>query len=618
MPADRWGATLLVKVEGVDVSCDVVSVDIDRGRQRLWDPMNAATCSLVVNCGKTGQPPWRGPIYSSVTVDVSYSVINRRIFTGTVQLRQLEATPQSDLLYLDAVDGMEGLSRVERVAATTDVAVGAGETIGARISRWLDEADWTAPRSLATDTDTCPATLITGNALSEIKRTALSDGGDFYIDGDGTATFKSWAWRNTVMTPVCVFSDRKAFDWVPYSGASLRDDLDEIQNYVQGERRKLGSTDVPVPQLAFNTSSVSTYQKRGDALRDLELEDDGMVENRVAKVIQAAAQSSPRFDPVVVQPGAFPSRSWPKVLSVIWGSLVAVNRTWPDGSTAAYYGHVIGERWRLTANDATITYRLSGTGTWDSFGVPRPPINVIIDPVTGCLCIPPGYPKATGETMTIRDADGTVLFTGDPADLCYCGSCGPGCITPPEGATEICFTQGDVTVCIPIDDPRKKAVLWFDVLDPGGDMLEFVEGKPVDPGPGFDGTRLGVIPGGFHAIDANTSGGLVGVPTGISDHLAAANLGSGWTVQFWLYITSHLPAATEVRVVDLGSIHVDLTTFYETTGPFITQLAVYVIEADGTIQETGPLTDVLTGAWHHYVVKWDGSVITLTVDGVLV
>lgn len=619
MPAPLGHATLIAACEGVDVSCDVTSVDVNRGRTRLWDAMQAATASVQINVGHgAGQPHTRGPIGASMVIDVAYGSVRRHLFTGSVQLRQLESTPAGTILSLDCVDAFEYLARQNRVGAVTDSPVGGGETITDRIDRWLDLVAWSSPRALDTTSDTCPVLVIDGNVLTEIQNTAASDGGDFYIDGAGTATFKSFAWRNTVRAVAAVFSDQNTNDWVPYSAASLRDDLDEIQNRVSGVRRKpptTGATD-PLPRTASNSSSIATFGARGDSYHDLELETDDQVANRVAKVVQVAAQSSSRFDPVVIQPELMPQRSWPKVLGLGWGSLVVTNRRWSDGTVTALYGHVVGEHWRLDANDATVTFRVSGTGTWDAIGPPRLP-ELVYDPTTGKWCVRAGVPCPPCDVVALEGD--VVVARWPPGTACYCET--GGGVVAPDGATALGFDCDGTIVTQPITDPRLKAVLWFTVLDPGFELFEEIDHEAVNVGPAFESTTPSVIPGG-EAVNANAVGGVIGAQ--VSDHLAAASLAGGWTIDFWYFQDgTSLPLET-FDIVDLEVIVVRLTP---DAGLTHTDLQVGVIGVDpahpsdpAALHLTGPLLAIDPDSFHHYVIIWDQDALVLTVyvDGIVV
>ena len=241
MPASNaaWGgAELTVTVSSVDVSCDVVECVVDRSKNRLWDPPDAGTCQLTLNLNLGGQPAARGPVGDAVRVLIAYGSTSRYLFTGTVQRRRLDHNPERDWLILDCIDEFEQLARVNRRAALTDVGVGGGEDVDARLARWLDEAGSSSTRSLGDSDMTCPATLIDGNVLRQLQRTALADGGDFFVNGAGVVTFLPWRWRDNDELPVAQFSDRKLHEWVPYSAVDYRDDLDEVQNKVTGTRRE--------------------------------------------------------------------------------------------------------------------------------------------------------------------------------------------------------------------------------------------------------------------------------------------------------------------------------------------------------------------------------------------
>jgi hypothetical protein len=310
-----WGgAVLTVLVADVDYSCYATEVSVNRSRSRLWDPAEAGSADVRLTLAEGTVAASTGDVGDVVKIKVAYGTVHRWLFTGRVQLRSVEVTPAGDTLVLNCVDEFEALARAAFRATPGDVAVGAGESNDTRIGRWLSQAGSSTAQDLDTSTYTCPATLMEGNVLMQIQATAYADGGDFFVAGDGTLTFKAWAWQTTGDTPGCIFSDRNLHDWVPYSTARWVNDLDEVQNTVTGTRRPINDTDIPIPQTAINTASVLEFGTRGDPLDDLELADDTQVANRVDAVIGIAAFPNPRFDSIVVNPVIDPPLAWPLVI----------------------------------------------------------------------------------------------------------------------------------------------------------------------------------------------------------------------------------------------------------------------------------------------------------------
>jgi len=324
-----------------------------------------------------------------------------------------------------------------------------------------------------------------------------------------------------------------------------------------------------------------------------------------------------------VQPAYTPSRSWPRTIPVTFGSLIAANRLWADGTQSALYGHVIGERWTITPTDATVEFRCTGTGTWDAEGPPRVPIGGRIDPTTGKYCIPVGYPCDTINDVIVKNADGDIIATYPPGSLCYCET--GGGIVIPDGGVEVCLVNDFGEICVDVEDPRIMAILWFDVLEPGPDLIERVDGDAITPLAGFASTTLDEIPGDFDAIHGVAGGGPLGASH--SDHVEDASFSGGWTIDWWFRLGTQLDEATDIDIIDLDQIVVRLTTSYQETGPFLTQLDILVFGEDPdspgdphVFHSVGPLAYVdADDDWHHYVVTWDAGPpgeITVIIDGV--
>lgn len=584
---------------------------MDRSKNRLWDPADAGLCQITLNISEDGADTVTGPVGAPVTVHVAYGSAGRTLFTGIVQRRRLVHDPiQGDQLVLDCVDGFELLSRVNVRADIADSPVGGGETPAQRIARWLIVADWAGDSSLASSTYTCPATVLDGNVLLQIQAATLADGGEFFIDGEGVATFYAWAWRTETGTVDAVFSDRRLHDWVPYSSATLTDDLDEVQNQVSGTRRAVDEDDVPIVQTVENTDSITAYGRRGDPLDNLELSTDEQVADRVTALVAIAGMPSPRFDAIAVQPGFDPSRSWPRVIPCTFGSLVAANRLWEDATEDAFYGHIIGEVWQFTPDDATVTWRVSGTGAWDANAPPRPPVCIERTP-EGCLRVCDGYPCNDTDDVIIRDCDGNPI--GDPYPP---GSlCGEGICELPDDACEVCFENEFGIACVDIQDPRLDALLWFDVLDPGGGLTERIDGDPVDDGPGLADTTLGAIPGGFAAMYATELGGLLGAEH--ASRLGAADLSDGWTIDFWLYFPAGAEADdVEGTIIDLGTVALTVETIFGTSFG----LGVTVIDGLSVTHSTGPFIVPTLDTWQHWVFRWSpgAGAIIVRLGGVFI
>lgn len=608
---DAWGgAELTVTVAGEDVSCDVLYCTVDRSKNRLWDDPDAGIAQVTLLIGTDAQAADVGQVGEAVVVAVAYGAVNRNLFTGQVQRRRLEARPEAaDRIILDCVDAFELLSRVNLRWDGIDGEHGDGESPNNRIARWLTEADWPIGEwSLDSSTYTCPGVLLDGNILRNIQVTALADGGDFFIDGDGVPTFLAWAWRTEGGAVAAVFSDRKLHDWVPYSTAVLHDDLDEVQNSVTGTRRAHDGEGVP--QTVENSTSVAAYGMRGDALDDLELDDDSQVADRVTALVTLAGMPNPRFDAISVQPAADPARMWPRTIPVTYASLVAANRLWDDGTESAYYGHVIGEVWTFTPTDATVTFRVSGTGTWDANGPPRPPICVEID-AEGCLRVCEGTPCNDIDDVIFRDADGNPI--GDPLPP---GSlCDPEvCVTIPDGAVEVCFENEFGVACIPIDDPRLEALIWFDVLEPGPNLIERIDGDPIDGQAGYADSTLDAIPGGFDAMNATEAGGVIGV--GHGTRLQAADLADGWTIDLWLYLADDLGEDTVIDLVDLGVVKLQLR--WDTLTPF--NALTVEVDDGANIWVTDNMVAPTSDAWQHWELRYNpaGGVIIVRLGGIIV
>lgn len=122
-----------------------------------------------------------------------------------------------EVVDVTATDGFKRLAQAVRVPV---VAVGAGELAGARIHRILDSALWpAAARRVSTGAVAMQATTLAGSALDELHATATAEGGLFYMDGGGNATFADRATVDALGSTVTYgFTNTGEPGTVPYVG----------------------------------------------------------------------------------------------------------------------------------------------------------------------------------------------------------------------------------------------------------------------------------------------------------------------------------------------------------------------------------------------------------------
>jgi hypothetical protein len=200
--------------------------------------------------------------------------------------------------------------------------------------------------------------------------------------------------------------------------------------------------------------------------------------------------------------------------------------------------------------------------------------------------------------------------------------CTPGVVFPTSDTCYVCYVCDDGTEhCVDLTPESADALLWLDAVDTIADReIDKITG--VDPQSsgttGFAGTRLDVVPPGTNdAIDATLVGGVVAAAHSVK--IEAASFSTGWTIDFYLWLDNSLDPGF-LTIVDFDSIKLRLHGEVPGGGP-VTHIELIVIEtvsgADVAVT-SGPLVDVPIGAWHRYRFTWDGTNVTVYLDGILV
>lgn len=248
-----------------DISADVVSASISRGRQRELDQVQAATLTLKINNSDRAYDPTYtfSPHYPyvlpmrKIRVSAIWSGVTYYLFTGYIERWPISwDAPKWMSVELTAVDGFALLAQAE-IEGTFPV-----ELTGSRISRVLSAAGWPDATPLpgaywtlgtsTLDTSTIlsfsvpasvvdtgnsvvqPVTLAAVSALEHIQEIVAAERGNAYIDGQGRFIFEDRHSRYNT-TPLITFTDGSTSSTrVPYlnDGLAPEFDVDQIKNEI--------------------------------------------------------------------------------------------------------------------------------------------------------------------------------------------------------------------------------------------------------------------------------------------------------------------------------------------------------------------------------------------------
>jgi hypothetical protein len=237
------------------------------------------------------------------------------------------------------------LAQVETVADS-----GAGQSTGTRIGKILDQINFpTNMRTIAAGQSSCqadPATLRT--SLGALKNVEFSEQGAFYIDGSGTAIFKS---RNEVVssisgTPI----EFNQTTGIPYKNLVYAFNDQLIIN--QANLSRVGGT----AQFAQNAASIERYFPHQYSIQDLVADTDATVLNIARTYVATRAETTIRIDAMTVDL-LDPDVPTDTMIGLDYFDNCRITNVGEGGSTIVKTLQVQGLSWRISPNamDVTVT-----------------------------------------------------------------------------------------------------------------------------------------------------------------------------------------------------------------------------------------------------------------------
>lgn len=255
-----------------DITSDVQSVTISRGRQDATSAIQQSTCtaSVIDTTGKYNAANPSSPLYGKLApsrpmrVRVRYKSVDYILWTGVTS--EVIAAPSKH----DPVATISGVDLLERLAQEEpSIALVPSTTTGAAIGMVLDKVGWwTARRSIPTGdaiinfgTDTAQSndTFVTLNGVStEIEASVKAldlinqildhEGGIFFMSADGIATYLPYQGSLLVaatVTATNLVTPGVSIDTI-YNRAQVTGSIGVEQEYLDGaSAAKHGPRDVP-------------------------------------------------------------------------------------------------------------------------------------------------------------------------------------------------------------------------------------------------------------------------------------------------------------------------------------------------------------------------------------
>ncbi len=332
-----------------------LSIEIERGRDSLTDRFSPgkATVHLDNSTGAFDPNSTRGAYDPNVKlltrfrISAIHSATTYQLFDGFVTAWP-QKSEQGQLSYVPmrAADGLKVLNLTETASTFPQ------EASGTRIGKLLDEAGWPSDlRSIDTGTKTLMATTtLCESVLAECRRVEDTEAGFFYMQADGTATFRDTHTRiQDHSTAVATWGDKST----ELSYTRLTRPYDDAQIWNRAKVTRQGGS----AQTYTSTQSRDDFGTRGLAKADLLMLTDVVALNLAQYIVDQNSTAAERVTFQVKPRGT--TAAWPRVLGDDISTRYTVKRRPGDGSTWTQDGYVERIRHTISEREWTTSYLLS-------------------------------------------------------------------------------------------------------------------------------------------------------------------------------------------------------------------------------------------------------------------
>ena len=200
-------------------------------------------------------------------------------------------------------------------------------------------------RTIATGANTCIADPATNRtSLQALKNAEFSETGAFYMDGSGTAVFKSRAQvMASLATAPTAFNQSGG---IPYK--NLKYSFDDKLIINQANLGRVGGSVIT----AYNQTSIDKYFPHSITQTDLVAETDALVTNIAKEYVATRQETTIRIDEMTVDL-LDPNVPTDTMLGLDYFSNLLITNIQPDGSTIVKNLQFQGINWSITPNKMT-------------------------------------------------------------------------------------------------------------------------------------------------------------------------------------------------------------------------------------------------------------------------
>lgn len=339
-----------VPLPTVDLTPDVRSISIKRGRNIMSDTYEAGTATIrVVDPLSYFSPqnpnsPYFGYLTPLRKIRVSATVGGVGYFLGSFYTTAYVYTyPQGQETGFVDIQCSDAFRLFNLANVQTITGAVAGEKTGTRIGEILDQMNWPASLRQIDTGDTSvqadPATLRTG--LSALKNAEFTEQGTLYINESGEVVFNS---RTTTInatnsTPI----EFNQTTGIPYKNLVFAFDDKLIVN--SSDMTRVGG----IRQTAQNADSIAKYFPHQSNQTELIAETDADVLNIAQIYVATRAETTIRIDQMTIDL-LDPSVPTATILGLDYLQQLKITNVQPDGSTIVKTLQAQGFDWQITPN----------------------------------------------------------------------------------------------------------------------------------------------------------------------------------------------------------------------------------------------------------------------------
>ena len=342
-----------------DVTTNIVSIDIQRGRSTETDLFQAGSASIALRNNSREFDPlntagtYFGKIVPRIPVKVSAGAT--QIFTGYIYDLDFEYQPPSggrdvSVVQMNCIDAFSVLGE-QFLSAFTPTSQGSG----ARVTAVLDRSEVSFPaalRDIRTGSSTLGTQLVAAqtNVLDYLQQIAASEQGFLFVAGDGKLTFLG---RNDVVSVTTSMTFADDGTNTKYQTFAVAYGAELLYNRVV-TTRSAGSTFT-----ATDATSIAKYLTKTLTLDDLLVSTDAQAQNIGTNLLAKYKEPELRFSEVstVIEAN---TAAFTNVVALEIGKTVSVKKSYLTGAPASVTRTCVvqGLSHRITPGSHVVTVQL--------------------------------------------------------------------------------------------------------------------------------------------------------------------------------------------------------------------------------------------------------------------